>query len=108
MFFLVYGYMNRGPHEGFQGISLCRYDSSGAIEERFFIPSTESYDEIRLDIEKGRAEIDYSIVSLLRGQGYGTVLLEQALKRAVEDARRREVAEKEQKKAKRKFSRGAR
>ncbi len=51
MFFLVYGYMNRGPHEGFQGISLCRYDSSGAIEERFFIPSTESYDEIRLDIE---------------------------------------------------------
>ena len=44
--------------------------------------------QIRLDIEKGRAEIDYSIVSLLRGQGYGTVLLEQALKRAVEDARK--------------------
>ena len=30
------------------------------------------------------------------------------VERAVEDARRREVAEKEQKKAKRKFSRGAR
>lgn len=51
MFFLVYGYMNRGQHEGFQGISLCRYDHSGAIEERFFIPSEESYDEIRLDME---------------------------------------------------------
>lgn len=29
--------------------------------------------QIRLDIEKGRAEIDYSIIPLLRGQGYGTV-----------------------------------
>lgn len=50
--FLVYGYMNRGRHEGFQGISLCRYDHSGAIEERFFIPAMESFDEIRLDIKR--------------------------------------------------------
>lgn len=51
MFFLVYGYMNRGQHEGYQGISLYRYDHSGSIEERFFIPVTESYDELRLDMK---------------------------------------------------------
>ena len=50
--FLVYGYMNRGMHEGRQGISLCRYDHSGAIEERFFIPAKESFDQMKLDIEK--------------------------------------------------------
>lgn len=52
MDFLVYGYMNRGLREGNQGVSLYRYQNSGAIEERFFIPSTESFDEIRLDMEK--------------------------------------------------------
>lgn len=52
MDFLVYGYMNRGRHEGFQGISMYRYDHSGAIQERFFIPAAESFDEIRLDMEK--------------------------------------------------------
>ena len=50
--FLVYGYMNRGLHEGSQGISICRYnpDRRGAIEEEFFIPSSESFDELRMDV----------------------------------------------------------
>ena len=52
MDFMVYGYMNRGRHEGNQGISLLRYQASGAVEERFFIPSADSFDEIRLDMEK--------------------------------------------------------
>lgn len=50
--FLVYGYMNRGRHEGYQGIGLYQYDHSGAMEERFFVPVTESFDEIRLDMER--------------------------------------------------------
>ncbi len=50
--FLVYGYMNRGVHEGSQGISICHYDPDrrGAIEEDFFIPSSESFDELREDV----------------------------------------------------------
>lgn len=66
--FLVYGYMNRGQHEGMQGISLCRYDSSGAIEERFFIPAAESFDEIRLDIEKLSCYSENGMLYLFRGQ----------------------------------------
>lgn len=66
--FLVYGYMNRGQHEGMQGISLCRYDSSGAIEERFFIPAAESFDEIRLDIEKLSCYSETGMLYLFRGQ----------------------------------------
>lgn len=50
--FLVYGYMNRGRHEGYQGIGLYQYVHSGAMEERFFVPVTESFDEIRLDMER--------------------------------------------------------
>lgn len=50
--FMVYGYMNRGQHEGQHGISLCQFDHSGAIREQFFIPATESFDEIRLGVEK--------------------------------------------------------
>ena len=51
--FLVYGYMNRGVHEGSQGISICRYDQKrrGAIEEMFYIPSGESFDELRENVE---------------------------------------------------------
>lgn len=41
--------------------------------------------QIRLDLEDGRAEIDYSVVSSLRGQGYGASLLEQGMERAQEE-----------------------
>lgn len=66
--FLVYGYMNRGQHEGTQGISLCRYDHSGAIEELFFIPAAESFDEIRMDIEKLSYYSETGMLYLFRGQ----------------------------------------
>ncbi len=52
--FLVYGYMNRGTHEGYQGISVCHYDPSrrGTITEAFFVPSGASYDELERDVGK--------------------------------------------------------
>ena len=50
--FLVYGYMNRGNHEGNQGLGLYSYSKDGAVTERFFADSSRSYDEIRQDIEK--------------------------------------------------------
>lgn len=52
MDFLVYGYMNRGVHEGYQGVSLCSYSHDGAIEERFFVSSSNDFDEIKQDVEK--------------------------------------------------------
>lgn len=45
--FLVYGYMNRGRHEGEVGISAFYYDSTvNTIEELVYIPSEEPQDVI--------------------------------------------------------------
>ncbi len=49
--FLVYGYMNRGKHEGDNGISLFHYRNNGTIAERFFVPSSESFGEIQEDLD---------------------------------------------------------
>ncbi|MFR4441016.1 MAG: hypothetical protein ACLT46_15050, partial [Hungatella sp.] len=51
MDFLVYGYMNRGRHEGSVGVGLCSYShKDGAIEEKFFIPVQKSYEALKQDI----------------------------------------------------------
>ncbi len=50
--FLVYGYMNRGSHEGEEGIALYFYDSVlNTTEEQLFIPYTKSYVLLKHDIE---------------------------------------------------------
>ncbi len=44
MDFLVYGYMNRGTHEGESGVALYRYDAlTNAVEELVFIESENSF-----------------------------------------------------------------
>lgn len=49
--FIVYGYMNRGVHEGRTGISVFKYDSSeNTTEEIIFIPKEEPYKSIAQDI----------------------------------------------------------
>ncbi len=51
--FLVYGYMNRGVHEGELGISVFRYDAAEKVtEELAFIPRTDLLDNIGRDVEK--------------------------------------------------------
>ncbi len=51
--FLVYGYMNRGIHEGSMGIAMYQYSSqNNAIEERFFTPVTLSFDMLKEDMEQ--------------------------------------------------------
>lgn len=51
--FVLYGYMNRGPHEGYVGISVCHYSSvQNAVEEKVFVPSTLSYEFLSLDMKK--------------------------------------------------------
>lgn len=52
MDFVLYGYMNRGPHEGMVGVSVCRYSNDrNVVEELAFIPSRESYEFLDKDLE---------------------------------------------------------
>ncbi len=49
--FIVYGYMNRGGHEGEVGISICHFDSvTATVEEQAFLPCPESYQVLRAEI----------------------------------------------------------
>lgn len=49
--FIVYGYMNRGIHEGKVGVVMYNYDYAlNTIEEEFFLPYTKSYQMLRQDI----------------------------------------------------------
>lgn len=51
--FIVYGYMNRGYHEGQVGISVCHYDSvTNTVEEWLFIPANVSYQVMKEKIEQ--------------------------------------------------------
>ncbi len=51
--FLVYGYMNRGIHEGSMGIAMYQYSSEdNAIEERFFTPVPLSFEMLKEDVDQ--------------------------------------------------------
>lgn len=49
--FVVYGYMNRGEHEGRVGIGVYHYNSvANTVEEELFLPSTRSYEVLRSEM----------------------------------------------------------
>lgn len=51
VYFAVYGYMNRGRHEGDMGISVCYYDSSlNQTEEQVYIKYPYSQDRLMSDV----------------------------------------------------------
>ncbi len=51
--FTVYGYMNRGRHEGEVGISVYNYSGLlNTVEELVFIPSDRSYEILKAEIEQ--------------------------------------------------------
>lgn len=51
--FLVYGYMNRGRHEGCVGVALYAYNSvANTVEELVYIPYDKSYALLKTDIER--------------------------------------------------------
>lgn len=51
--FAVYGYMNRGRHEGEVGIQFCAYNSSlNTIEELLYIPSQKTYSILAAEMEQ--------------------------------------------------------
>lgn len=50
--FLVYGYMNRGRHEGNVGVAVYHYNSmTNTVEELVYIPYDKSYELLATDIE---------------------------------------------------------
>ena len=51
--FMVYGYMNRGAHEGGVGVSIYTYNSlSSVVSEQIYIPYGKSYEVLKNDVEK--------------------------------------------------------
>lgn len=52
VWFAVSGYMNRGQHEGENGIGFYHYEEASAtVEELLFVQTMESYDTLKLDID---------------------------------------------------------
>ncbi len=50
--FAVYGYMNRGGHEGQVGVAIYYYDiSKNTVDERVFIKSNKSYEMVQKELE---------------------------------------------------------
>lgn len=49
--FMVYGYMNRGSHEGYCGVGIYHYNcDQNVIEEKVFLPDQKSYDFLKSDM----------------------------------------------------------
>lgn len=49
--FVLYGYMNRGIHEGHCGVCVYHYSNDqNVVEEKVFIPTTESYEFLKKDL----------------------------------------------------------
>jgi len=66
--FIVYGYMNRGEHEGEVGISVCHYDSTtNTVEEQLFLPTTVSYQIMKEEIGRAMYISDSGMFYLVMG-----------------------------------------
>ena len=51
--FMVYGYMNRGKHEGEVGIQVYAYDGlMNNVEELIFVPYDKTYEMLKVNVEK--------------------------------------------------------
>ncbi len=60
--FIVYGYMNRGKHEGEVGISVYYFNGlTNTVEELLYVPGNSSYEVLRAELEElayiNRAEV---------------------------------------------------
>lgn len=65
--FTVYGYMNRGRHEGEVGVAVCQYNSmTNTVEEMAYIPYHKSYELLAMDMERlsyvNKADIYYFMI----------------------------------------------
>lgn len=87
--FMVYGYMNRGRHEGEAGIQIYYYNSMlNTIEEQVFIPDNRSYEMIKTDVEKlSFADNDGHLYLMLSGSVYEINLETKNYKTMIADLR---------------------
>lgn len=85
--FAVYGYMNRGIHEGEVGISIYHYDSvANTVEEEVFIPSDQSYQVMKSNIGQLIFENeDQKLYIMMEGTVYEINLLTREVKELVAD-----------------------
>lgn len=85
--FLVYGYMNRGRHEGEVGIQVYYYNSLlNTIEEELFIPSEQSYQRVKADVEKlAFVDNENHLYLMLSGTVYQINLVEKSYQAIVAD-----------------------
>ena len=70
--FILYGYMNRGQHEGQVGTSAYHYSAEqNAMEEEFFLRSLQSSEFLQKDVEKlSYVSEDGNLYLLLEGNLY--------------------------------------
>ncbi len=74
--FVVYGYMNRGDHEGQVGVSVCHFDSATTtVEEQAFFPFNDSSQVLRSEVGQAMYLSDSGLFYLVMdGQVYSTDL----------------------------------
>lgn len=64
--FIVYGYMNRGDHEGQVGVGVYHFDGlSHIVEEEMFIPVQQSYQVLRAELGQLLFENDQEALYLM-------------------------------------------
>lgn len=85
--FLVYGYMNRGLHEGQVGIQVYQYNSmTNTIEEEVFIPDNRSYQMVKADVEQlSYADNNNHLYVMLSGTVYEISLESKSYKPIIRD-----------------------
>lgn len=85
--FMVYGYMNRGRHEGTVGVSIYHYDAAtNTIEEKVFIQSKESYQVLKETIGKfSYVNKSDTLYIMVNGNVYNISLLDCSYKEIITD-----------------------
>lgn len=88
--FVLYGYMNRGEHEGSVGTGVYHYNSDqNVLEEKFFLPSTISYEFLKRDLSSlSYVSTQEMLYLLLEGNLYQMSLADksyQVLKSGIEN-----------------------
>ena len=83
--FAVYGYMNRGRHEGKVGIQLYSYDNTvNTIEELIYIPYNKSFAVLREEMEQLLyLNRDQTLYVMLENTVYGIDLVERTYREMV-------------------------
>jgi len=92
--YIVYGYMNRGIHEGKVGTAIYRYDSlANTNEETLFIASDQSYEVMKADLGELMYVNEGGIFFIMLGESvYGIDLSTYEIEEVIADIKEGEYA----------------